>query len=331
MQANKRNDSIISLLSLLTVLFSLVVITFGAYTRLTDSGLGCPDWPGCYGHAYPSEVNLTKDDRVKAWIEMIHRYIAATLGFIILIIAYKAHGTRASFLSKILLFVVLCQGLLGMYTVTLKLYPIVVLLHLFGGITICSIAFLIWLNGIKFKNDIPIYKAQWISFFTSICIGVLLLQIFLGGWTSTNYAALVCPDFPFCAGNLLPEKLMLSKAFDLFGSGYGDSPGSRLDLFSLQTIHVSHRYFAVLVFFMVGSLCYLLLSLGVASHAYTAVFLAVLLGAQVVIGVINVVAYLPLWSATIHNFFAVLLLLTLIYIRSKLNYAKNQTNFLRSY
>ena len=328
MQDKRPHDPFLSLLSLLTVIFSLIVIVFGAYTRLTDSGLGCPDWPGCYGKVSPSDLNLSSGDSIKAWIEMIHRYIASTLGVMIIVIAIRAHNTRSSFLSKLLLILVLLQGLLGMYTVTLKLYPIVVLMHLFGGITICSLAFLIWLNGIKFTNNIPNYKVEWGRVFSSFAIACLLCQIFLGGWTSTNYAALVCPDFPFCAGKLIPNEVKFIRAFDILGAGYGESPGVRLDLFALQTIHLSHRYFAVIVFLIVSLLSYLLLSIRNTSCTRMSICLSLLLGSQIILGVINVVSYLPLWAATLHNLFAVLLLLTLIYVKVRLNYAKNQTNFL---
>ena len=132
----------------------------------------------------------------------------------------------------------------------------------------------------------------------------------------------------FCAGKLIPNEVKFIRAFDILGAGYGESPGVRLDLFALQTIHLSHRYFAVIVFLIVSLLSYLLLSIRNTSCTRMSICLSLLLGSQIILGVINVVSYLPLWAATLHNLFAVLLLLTLIYVKVRLNYAKNQTNFL---
>ena len=200
-----------------TILLALCVIVFGAYVRLTDAGLGCPDWPGCYGFVtvpqtaedylsveqnFPGEIV----DEGKAWREMIHRYIASLLGFLILLMFLKdffsyrnnTGSLKDLKLSAALLALVIFQGMLGMWTVTLKVHPLVVTGHLIGGLTTLSLLFFYYRN---LENS----DEKFISAPKAMIAGlsILTLQIILGGWTSTNYAALGCPDLPLCYGCLL--------------------------------------------------------------------------------------------------------------------------------
>lgn len=283
----------------ITVVCAFTVVLLGAYTRLKDAGLGCPDWPGCYGRwIAPADE--------KAWIEMIHRYIAGTLGLLILGLAIW----RFNFLSALLVALVVFQALLGMWTVTLGLYPVIVMGHLLGGFAILS---LLWL---MFLKQHPVNKITVPPALTWICLTVLVVQIALGGWTSANYAAIVCADFPTCQGRLLPP-MDLKNAFNLFAVGIFDSPGIPLDNAARVTIQVFHRLGALATAILIFLLSYKLIrrkfSIGYALMA--------LLIVQVGLGITNVLAALPLAISLMHNFVAALLLLTLIYILNR-QYAK---------
>ena len=210
-----------------TILLALCVIVFGAYVRLTDAGLGCPDWPGCYGFVtvpqtaedylsveqnFPGEIV----DEGKAWREMIHRYIASLLGFLILLMFLKDFSSYRNNtgslkdlkFSAALLALVIFQGMLGMWTVTLKVHPLVVTGHLIGGLTTLSLLFFYYRN---LENS----DEKFISAPKAMIAGlsILTLQIILGGWTSTNYAALGCPDLPLCYGEVWPSNMDFGEGF----------------------------------------------------------------------------------------------------------------------
>ncbi|MGI9292687.1 MAG: COX15/CtaA family protein, partial [Pseudomonadales bacterium] len=209
-------------LALLSTLFSFAVIMLGAFTRLADAGLGCPDWPGCYGHLlWPdtaAEVSAAEAlfpdapvEHDKTWPEMVHRYLASTLGLLaiaLLIGAWRHRSvTQPLKLPLLLLGIVILQGLFGMWTVTLKLWPQVVTAHLLGGFSTAALFYLLtlrlqnsnWRGDSASMNTLRQFKPLVL-----FCLLVVFLQITLGGWTTSNYAAVACPDFPTCQNEWLP-------------------------------------------------------------------------------------------------------------------------------
>ncbi|MCB1653889.1 MAG: COX15/CtaA family protein, partial [Pseudomonadales bacterium] len=202
-------------LALLATLLALVVVLLGAYTRLTHAGLGCPDWPGCYGKLIVPQsekgiatANLTFPNRQlepdKAWKEMVHRYLASTLGLAILALAVIALRNRNQANQPLLLpwllsLLVAFQGALGMWTVTLQVKPVVVTAHLLGGFATATLLWMLTLRLHSSSSDRSvIYHARRLLWLSRIGVIILLIQIFLGGWTSTNYAAIGCTEFPTC-------------------------------------------------------------------------------------------------------------------------------------
>lgn len=309
------------------VIYTFVVVVVGAYVRLSDAGLGCPDWPGCYGELTP---HLAQDDIAKAvedqggthgpvslgkaWKEMFHRYIAGGLGLVILAIAVTAWLRRrelrqSPLLATSLLVLVMFQAALGMWTVTLLLKPVIVTLHLLGGLA--TLALLAWL-GLRQETFKPVPAAAmrlrpWALLTLLIVIG----QIMLGGWVSTNYAALACVDFPTCHGQWLPE-MDFHHGFQLVRELGMTAAGTHLSYDAITAIHWTHRVGAVVTFLYAGGFALVLLrTAGLAG--YGAVLLAVLL-LQVALGIANVVAGLPLAVAAAHNAGAAILLVTAVVI-----------------
>jgi cytochrome c oxidase assembly protein subunit 15 len=305
---------------------ALVVVVLGAYVRLSDAGLGCPDWPGCYGHlvlpgdaqtraAAQSVFPEREIEAGKAWREMIHRYAASSLGLVIVLAALFAWINRRSprqqvTLPFVLLGVVVFQGLLGMWTVTLLLKPLIVMGHLLGGLaTLGLLAWLLLEERCRNADRRPRHM-RW-----PVVAGLLVLigQIALGGWTSSNYAALACPDVPTCQGQWWPAEANFAEGFVLWrGLGVNYEFGV-LDAPSRVAIHFTHRLGAMLTLVV-------LVSTGLWARrrptapavrsATTLVLTAVVL--QVTIGVGIVWFGLPLPIATAHNGFAAILLLTMI-------------------
>ncbi|MDT0634237.1 COX15/CtaA family protein [Spectribacter hydrogenoxidans] len=314
-------------LNLLTIALAFVVITVGAYVRLADAGLGCPDWPGCYGHldvpalgAETEAANAAFPERPveapKAWKEMIHRYLASTLGLLILAMAWmawrrrkRAHQQRV--LPWMLVGLVIFQGILGMWTVTWLLKPLVVTAHLLGGMT--TLALLWWCllrQGRHFSG-----WAAWsrLRLLAGVALVALFAQLFLGAWTSTNYAALACPDFPTCQGQWWPDT-DYAQAFTLWhGLGINYEYGV-LDAEPRATIHWVHRLGAIVVAVVMLVLASVLWRAGGRDDRWrwlaSALLLAVTL--QIVLGITAVVAHLPLLVAVAHNGGAALLLLVLM-------------------
>ena len=309
------------------VIYTFVVVVVGAYVRLSDAGLGCPDWPGCYGELTP---HLAQDDIAKAvedqggthgpvslgkaWKEMFHRYIAGGLGLVILAIAVTAWLRRrelrqSPLLATSLLVLVMFQAALGMWTVTLLLKPVIVTLHLLGGLA--TLALLAWL-GLRQETFKPVPAAAmrlrpWALLTLLIVIG----QIMLGGWVSTNYAALACVDFPTCHGQWLPE-MDFHHGFQLVRELGMTAAGTHLSYDAITAIHWTHRVGAVVTFLYAGGFALVLLrTAGLAR--YGAVLLVVLL-LQVALGIANVVAGLPLAVAAAHNAGAAILLVTAVVI-----------------
>ncbi len=311
-------------LSFFGICLAFVVIALGAWTRLVDAGLGCPDWPGCYGFIvfptneaeiavaetrfpmYPYDIN-------KAIPEVVHRYFAATLGFFAIILTYlsfkQKENKKIRYWTVGLLIFICCQGLFGYLTVSLKLLPIIVTGHLFGGFTTLTLFFFIFLMASNFellnKMKIPDLK-----FIAGLAFFVLIIQIFLGVWTSTNYASLACADFPTCQGSYLPE-MDFKNGFNLNQEVGPNYLYGLLDNPSRVAVHYSHRVSAILV-----TLVFLILmsKLWFSNAAPLASTLGILLITQISLGIINVVYVLPLYVAIAHNLIAATLLLTIFTI-----------------
>jgi heme a synthase len=299
---------------------ALLVVTVGAWVRLTDAGLGCPDWPGCYGQLFVTE-QLAVEDAVqsefgrpleagKAWREMFHRYLASTLGLICVALAGLGWINRRDprqpwRVPLVLVGLVIFQGLLGMWTVTLLLKPIVVVAHLLGGFA--TLALLFWLAR---GQPEPLPVTPRIRALATTAAAALILQIALGGWTSANYAALACPDFPTCQTQWWPELADFDEAFVLWRGIGIDYEGGVLDHPARVAVHFTHRLGAI-----VASL--LLIALGVALARRVRGRLAggailAALAVQLTLGASIVLLGVPLAVAVAHNGVAALLLLTVI-------------------
>ncbi len=306
---------------------TLCVVVLGAFVRLSDAGLGCPDWPGCYGHlAWPNEAheiekaNETFTERAvevaKAWKEMVHRYLASTLGLIAIVLfvwAFRKRYLESFTLPLVVLLVVIFQGMLGMWTVTWKLHPVVVMAHLLGGLTVMSL--LVWLACSRTPAITPYRYAghvkQWMVVAGLI---LLVLQIALGGWTSANYAALACVGFPQCNGVWWPE-MDFMQALDLYKQIGPDYEFGVKDGPARMAIQMMHRMGFMVVTVYFGWLIFRLtrnrelLPLGIS--------LLVLLLLQITLGIINVTYSLPLVVATMHNGVAALLLANMVILLYK--------------
>jgi len=362
-----------------TFLLCFVVVVFGAFVRLSDAGLGCPDWPTCYGQAtWPTEheevqaANQAFPQRPveshKAWREQVHRHLAATLGTLVLLLAFlSARGRRfgrsiilagaatvvvavvlhivglrgidtslvilaeclliafaatappghLSRLTALTLAVVIFQAILGMWTVTWLLKPLVVTGHLLGGLT--TLALLLWnlLSVERARRPLPAPVSAGLRNFALVALLVLAIQIFLGGWTSTNYAALACPDFPTCQGRWVPDT-DVGQAYQLWrGIGTNYEFGV-LDNRARMTIHFFHRIGALVTTGVVLALAFGLWRESTLRRYAVAVLGAVLL--QVAIGISIVELQLPLGLATAHNGGAALLLVVLVILNHRLRW-----------
>jgi cytochrome c oxidase assembly protein subunit 15 len=317
-------------LTLFATLLALIVVSFGAYTRLTDSGLGCPDWPGCYGTlTVPESIDqIEKAQAVypdspveveKAWIEMIHRYIAGILGVMILVIAFMSIRLRDQINYSLkwpffLLGLVIFQAALGMWTVTLLLKPAVVSSHLLGGMTVLGIlTFLMHRNyGTHRENFVSNRFERKIIRFSLV---LLFIQIALGGWTSTNYAALACTDYPTCHGSLIPE-MDFSNAFTIFRELGVTSLGEPLSLEALHAIQWVHRVGAIVLLGYLLFVAYIL-KVNQGFNMWRNVLILVI-SLQFIIGIANLLLHLPIVLATLHNLGAALLVVILVGINSRI-------------
>ncbi|HUR42387.1 MAG TPA: COX15/CtaA family protein [Verrucomicrobiae bacterium] len=327
----------------------VVVVVFGAYVRLSDAGLGCPDWPGCYGHlTVPTEADHVERaqqdfperpvEHGKAWKEMIHRYLASSLGLLVVglfFLSFREDCPKR--LPKVLLGLVIFQGLLGMWTVTLLLKPLIVTAHLLGGLATLSLLWWLWLGLPRAMPATPVSAREprnereaWaalgevprapetprgLQLAAAFALVLVIGQIFLGGWTSSNYAALACPDLPTCHGTMTPE-LNVGEAFTLWrGLGRNYEYGV-LDNRARVTIHWLHRIGALVLSVVIVAIGAWLLRAGPEwrrlGHA--------LLGAltlQAIVGVTMVATQLPLLLAAAHNAGAALLLLVVIMLNQR--------------
>lgn len=320
----------------LAVFLALFVVMLGAYTRLTDAGLGCPDWPGCYGHmVLPAhgaqlEAAQTKFPAIpiesrKAWTEMAHRYAAGTLGLLILFISFNVFRKRMQgsalpwHLPLALLALLFFQAALGMWTVTLKLLPVVVMSHLLGGILIFACLARLWLqlSDIKGQN-IP----QW-RLGLRLGVVIVFIQIALGGWVSANYAGISCIGFPQCSGIWFP-KMHFSEGFNLFSSVGSNYQGGLLDNGVRASIQWIHRLGALITLSYVLTLAVLIMRRSTSKNLKRVAFLmAVLVIVQFILGIMNVIYLLPLQVAVAHNGLAALLLATMF---SSLHFVRGESS-----
>lgn len=319
-----------SKLVLMSTILTLCVVVLGAYVRLSDAGLGCPDWPGCYGTLTvpQSEAALQHAQTVypespvenaKAWKEMIHRYFAGALGLLVLTIFAVAWRLRkeisvSPWLTTFLLGLIMFQAALGMWTVTMLLKPAVVTAHLLGGMS--TLAILTWITHRQLGVvSAGIEQASSLRLWMRWSLVVLFMQIFLGGWTSTNYAALACTDFPTCHGAWLPE-MDFSNAFHLIRELGVDATGKTLNLAAYTAIQWTHRIGALFTFVYLGLLGLWVLK---APQLKKLGFLMLgLLVVQIALGIANLLLHLPLVLAVGHNMVAALLLITLVVLNSKI-------------
>lgn len=309
----------------IAICFSLLVIALGAYTRLVHAGLGCPDWPLCYGHAWaPSsgeEINRANlafpeipVDLTKTWPEMTHRYLASSLGLLCIVIVmmgFKVRRQLPSFPFKHSLFLlcfVILQGLFGMWTVTLKLWPQVVTLHLLGGFTTLCLLLLLYLRG--FRNRFEIELSRWLRPLAATTLVIVFIQIALGGWVTSNYAALACTQLPLCNLSSLSGN-DVAMGFNILQEIGPNYLGGQLDGGARIAIHMSHRIGALIATLCIIALIVMLWRIQLRKHA---IALLALLVVQVSLGILNVWLHLPLSNAVAHNLFGALLLACVVWI-----------------
>ena len=346
-------------LVLIATILALSVISLGAYVRLSDAGLGCPDWPGCYGHLIgvpdvPHELAAAEQrfpdapvEAAKAWKEMAHRYLAGTLGLLIAAIAFLAWKHRRAMMQSpalpiTLLGVVAFQALLGMWTVTLLLKPAIVTAHLLGGMT--TLALLLWLlhsstdsrhtsatSRHTGERRYPVSESNRLSenlfahrhdaltgslrTHAALALLAVIVQIALGGWVSTNYAALACTDFPTCNGVWFPE-MDFSHAYRIVRELGQTADGEPLSYAALTAIHWTHRAGALVVTLVAGSLATRLLVSAIWRR--WGVLLGLALLSQIGLGITAITLFLPLSVAVAHNAGAAVLLSITLAVNLKL-------------
>ncbi len=304
-----------------TAVATFLLVILGAFVRLSDAGLGCPDWPGCYGNLTPhhsvEEIRAAEAIQpggsvtmAKAWKEMVHRYLAMIVGAMMAAISlaawvYQRRFGQSPALPTVIAGAVIFQAALGAWTVTMLLKPAIVTAHLLGGVTI--LALLVWL--LARQPDIGKFGARIIAprglrIFAFISAAVLFAQVALGGWTSTNYAALACADLPMCHGQWIPD-MDFANAFHVIRPLGVGSDGELLTIEALRAIHWMHRLGAILVVLVVGTFSWRLMKIDTGRQA--GMILAVLLALQVLLGLSNVWASLPITVAVGHNGIAAIL------------------------
>jgi cytochrome c oxidase assembly protein subunit 15 len=316
------------------------LIVFGGFTRLTDSGLGCPDWPGCYGAANPfiaheqiaaAEALMPTGPvtKVKAWIEMIHRYLAMGIGVLIMALMFqsiwqwrKKHRQAYEPALPVALFLFVCiQGAFGAWTVTMKLQPVIVTIHLLLGMTL--LAMLVWLGGREdtlLKPPAPARDLNGVRALRTLALvapAVLAVQIALGGWVSTNYATLACDEFPFCDGRLVPE-MDFEHGFTLWRELGKTAAGHYLQFSALVAIHWVHRNFALVVVLVLGLAAWR--AARQPALRKTATWIAAVLLAQLFTGIATVFFDFPLAIAVLHNAGAALLVLLVTMLNYKVKH-----------
>lgn len=303
-------------LTLLTLFLTFDLVLFGAFTRLTDSGLGCPDWPGCYGAASPigahADIHAAQTAMptgpvtfTKAWIEMIHRYLATAVGVLILVLAVVSWLERRRLsvspaLAGLTLVWVCLQGAFGALTVTMKLFPAIVTMHLLGGLVLLALlraqALAYDRPGGTGDGALPVSPGLRLAILLGYAL--LWLQIALGGWVSTNYAVLACETFPACQGSWWPP-MNLREGFTIWRELGMNGDGQPITFAALTGIHYVHRLMAYLVLLALGALAWRLRRS--ADTRGPAHWLLLLLGLQLLTGLSNVVLDWPLLAAVGHT------------------------------
>ena len=310
---------------LAALILAFGVVSLGAYVRLSDAGLGCPDWPGCYGKLTPHHAAEAIDAEVavrpngpvshaKAWKEMLHRYLAGTLGVLVLGIAVLGwRGRRETSggpgLPLVLLGLIVFQALLGMWTVTELLKPLIVSAHLLGGLATLSLLVWLWLRERDQYSHAYYARVDHLRGSAAVGLALLITQIALGGWVSTNYAALACTDFPLCQGVWMPP-MDFAHGFTLHRELGETASGELLPMTALTAIHWTHRAMALIVFLYLGWLA--LRMLRTPGYASLGLLVGGLLLLQVTLGISNVLFSLPLAVAVAHNAGAALLLASMV-------------------
>ena len=308
-------------LTLITLFLTVDLVLFGAFTRLTDSGLGCPDWPGCYGHASPvgaSQAIATAQSAMptgpvtlkKSWIEMIHRYLAMLVGILILTLAAFTWRTeRSLWVWPSLTLVWVCvQGTFGALTVTMKLFPLIVTLHLLGGMLLLVFLMVQLVRQRHATNHASLQAVPvWLYLLTLVCFLSVLIQTGLGAWVSSNYAVLACDTYPLCQNSWWPD-MNMDKAFELWRGLGLDADGQALPFQALTAIHMVHRWHALL-----PALLLLLVAAGWWQRGLKtpARLLSTLLLLQFATGISNAVLGWPMLAALLHTGSAAALLLVL--------------------
>jgi len=311
--------------ALAATILCAVVVVVGAWVRLTNAGLGCPDWPGCYGHVHPaqaaervSEINAAHPDRPfdyqKAINEMVHRYIVGALGLLVIGLAVfsvvnRRDPAQPRVLPWVLVALLVLQALLGMWTVTLLLKPLIVTLHLLGGLA--TLALLAWLALPPARRALKAAE-RGVRRLAIAGLVVLILQISLGGWTSTNYAAAACPDFPACQAGFWPP-MDFRNAFILWRGLGIDYEGGVLDAPARIAIHYTHRLGAYVTAIVLALVVAGVLRRGQSNAArLAAIAVAIALVLQFLVGMNLIWKGWPLWLGTAHNAGAVLLVLATV-------------------
>src|SRR3569833_636040 len=315
-------------LALAGLLLCFTVVVLGAYVRLTTAGLGCPDWPGCYGHITPpSHLDIAENNQVfpdkpidegKAWREMIHRYAASTLGLIIVTLAVLAFTTRRQRLVSLplawgLVAIVIFQGLLGMLTVTWQVTPLVVTGHLLFGLTTLSLLWWLWISlpGNSRPAATSAKNAHLVWRLTLIGLLALAVQNALGGWTSTNYADIACPDIPRCQNDWWPDAA-IRDAITLWRGLGVNFVGGVLPIPARVAIHLTHRMGAIVAALTLTAAAVIALRCKASTYVSSAYAVLVALALQLSIGITMVLRGFPLWLATAHTAGAALLLLSVL-------------------
>jgi cytochrome c oxidase assembly protein subunit 15 len=302
-------------LAWVTAFLTFDLIVLGGFTRLTDSGLGCPDWPGCYGHSNPlsagEPIRAAETAQPtgpvtmgKAWVEMVHRYFALAVGVLIVVLmalawrSWLRDRSRPAGLATVVFLWVCLQGAFGAWTVTQKLQPAFVTAHLLGGIAL--LALLVWL-ALRESRSPPDAHAANLRGIGALALIVLVLQIALGGWVSSNYAVMACPDLPLCQGSWAPPDMDFANGFTLWRDlgMTGGADASPIPFQALVAIHWTHRTFAVVALLALAWLAWR--AHAGASTRRAGVWLATLLVLQMATGMSNVIFEWPLMLAVMHN------------------------------
>ncbi len=325
-------------LAVVATLLALVVVGLGAWTRLVHAGLGCPDWPGCYGFLTVPETTaeiFIAEQRfpdapvevAKGWPEMIHRYVAGSLLLLVAGLAVSAfrHRKRQGQpfkLPMLILGLVIVQAMFGMWTVTLKLWPQVVTAHLLGGFATLT---LLALLTVRLSGHWQPVRGLFSNQFeprrlAAVALLVVIVQITLGGWTSSNYAALACPDLPTCQGQMWPP-MDFSEGFDVTQAIGPNYLGGQLDNDARVAIHMAHRIGAIIVTLIIGYLAIAGLVRGGGMRTVYSFVLAAL-AAQITLGLSNIIYYLPLHVAVAHNLGGALLLISLVLLNYRLRFER---------